>query len=209
MTFDMKELDYIFPIFGHSADVIGQGFVADGFFITAAHVLTVDLAAYIVFQGKTISLAKETPIVKRYPPIENNIVNLDRNSPPDVAVFNFKGVNSPLRLSDYSPKEGEEVASLCVFENTNNGLFAVTSGEEENEFVLSEIKGTIMPDRMGNYFGCIINRRSTSSGSPLIIGNNVVGIMNSGHDNDVCVYLSAKSIINLLNSERHEISNSL
>ena len=46
MTFDMKELDYIFPIFGHSADVIGQGFVADGFFITAARVLTVDLAAY-------------------------------------------------------------------------------------------------------------------------------------------------------------------
>lgn len=193
----MKELDYIFPIFGHSADVIGQGFVADGFFITAAHVLTVDLAAYIVFQGKTISLAKETPIVKRYPPIENNIVNLDRNSPPDVAVFNFKGVNSPLQLSDYSPKEGEEVVSLCVFESTNNSLFA------------SEIKGTIMPDRMGNYFGCIINRRSTSSGSPLVIGNNVVGIMNSGHDNDVCVYLSAKSIINLLNSERHETSNSL
>ena len=205
----MEETNYIFPIFGCNTDIIGQGFIADGYFITAAHVLSLDSTAYIVLKGKTIILAKETIIVKTCPQVEGNIVSLDENSPADVAIFNFKGVSSPLHLSEYVPCGGDEVISLCVFDNHNNDLWTIQPDEVAMDYILSEEKGVAMPDRMGKYFGCVVNRRSTSSGSPLLIGNNVVGIMNSGHDNDLCVYLSAKSIINLLNSERHETSNSL
>lgn len=188
----MKE--YVFPIFGQCAGIIGQGFIADGYFITAAHVLNSDFPAYIVYQGETISLAKETPVVKSCPLVEDGVGSLDETSIADVAVFNFKEVSSPLHLSDHVPDEGEELLSLCVFDNRYNGIFSERSGR----FVLTEKKGVAMQERAGNYFGCVINRRSGSSGSPLLIGNDVVGIMNSGHDNDICVCLSAKSVIDLL-----------
>lgn len=190
----MLLVNYLLPIFGQHADIIGQGFIADGYFITASHVLNLDSAAYIVYQGKTISLTKETPIVNSCPPMENGIVNLDETSPADVAVFNFKGVSSPLHLSEYVPSKGEELLSLCVFDN--HGIFSEKSG-----YVLSEKKGVTMQERTGNYYGCGINRRSGSSGSPLLIGNDVVGIMQSGHDNDICVCLSAKAVIDLIKTK--------
>lgn len=197
----MLLVNYLLPIFGQHADIIGQGFIADGYFITASHVLNPDSAAYIVYQGKTISLTKETPIVNSCPPMENGIVNLDETSPADVAVFNFKGVSSPLHLSEYVPSKGEELLSLCVFDNHNNTIFSAEPGEVIEEYVLTEKRGVTMQERAGNYYGCVINRRGASSGSPLLIGNEVVGIMHGGHDNDICVCLSAKAVIDLLKSK--------
>ena len=190
----MKEC--VFPIFGQCAAIIGQGFMADGYFITAAHVL--DLDSYIVYQGETISLAKEIPVVKSCPLVEDGVVSLDETSIADVAVFNFKEVSSPSHLSDHVPDEGEELLSLCVFDNRHNGILSAMCGGVIEAYVLTEKKGVAMQERAGNYYGCVINRRGGSSGSPLLIGNDVVGIMNSGHDNDICFCLSAKAVIDLL-----------
>ena len=55
---------YIYPIFGENRTVIGQGFVANGLFITAAHILEKDAASigipYIYWKGEKL-LLNETP----------------------------------------------------------------------------------------------------------------------------------------------------
>lgn len=89
----------IYPIFGENRTIIGQGFVADGLFITAAHILKVYVAPYILVNGRTYALSKEPPLFVSF--FEDSNVPEDSY---DLAVYNFKGVESPLTLSSYYHK---------------------------------------------------------------------------------------------------------
>ncbi len=190
---------YVIPIYGNAESIIGQGFFTDHYFITAGHVLTIDDNPYInypQYSDGPVYLKELMLIYKGTPYIKDGKVNLNESSPADIAIFSFNGY-STWRLSDYVPDEGAELLNLCVFDNPRRPLL-IDTAEVTLGIVLSEEKGIVMKERVGKYYACRINRRSTSSGSPFLIGNNIVGMMTNGNDEGICVCLSAKAIIEIL-----------
>ena len=71
---DMELSQYIFPIYS-GGTIVGQGFVADGYFVTAAHVVKDFPECFVVLNGKRFDLAKEGTAFRF-------CVNLGGNSSP-------------------------------------------------------------------------------------------------------------------------------
>lgn len=184
---------YIYPIFGENRTIIGQGFVADGLFITAAHILKIYVAPYILVNGRTYALSKEPPLFVSF--FEDTNVPEDSY---DLAVYNFKGVESPLTLSSYLPQIGDVLSSHCMVEVAEG-----TSIFADRRIILDTTPAYPIGAVQGNYFVCECVRHEGSSGSPLLINNDVVGIMHGGYGNDECVFLSASAIIKAL-KEHHQ-----
>ena len=159
----MKE--NIFTIIGGQIP-LGQGFLANGYFITAAHVLRDNDKYLVTIKGETKDLAKEVPVYIG----SGNIY--DPNC-FDLAVFKFENVEGGLPVLDYTPKKDEVLESCCqrivkdddwgkpVYELDVKLAFAL--GEEE-----------------GHYFHCKCFRKKGSSGSPLLKDNHVIGFMHGG-----------------------------
>ena len=185
----------IYPIFGENRTIIGQGFVADGLFITAAHILKVYVAPYILVNGRTYALSKEPPLFVSF--FEDSNVPEDSY---DLAVYNFKGVESPLTLSSYLPQIGDVLSSHCMVEVAEG-----TSIFADRRIILDTTPAYPIGAVQGNYFVCECVRHEGSSGSPLLNNNDVVGIMHGGYGNDECVFLSASAIIKAL-KEHHQFS---
>lgn len=56
---DMSDLkQYIFPRY-NERETIGQGVIADGYFITSAHEVQGNPSCYVVLMGKQLELSKE------------------------------------------------------------------------------------------------------------------------------------------------------
>ena len=152
---------YIYPIFGENRTVIGQGFVADGLFITAAHILKVYVAPYILVNGRTYALSKEPPLFVSF--FEDPNVPEDSY---DLAVYNFKGVESPLTLSSYLPQIGDVLSSHCMIEVAEG-----TSIFADRKIILDTTPAYPIGAVQGNYFVCECVRHEGSSGSPLLNPN--------------------------------------
>ena len=90
--------NYIFPIYSEGT-IVGQGFVADGYFITAAHVVKDFSNCFIVLNGKRFDLAKEETAF-------NGDICHDFQM-MDVVLYPFDGIDSPLHLSSYVPQKGD------------------------------------------------------------------------------------------------------
>ena len=127
----------------------------------------------------------------------------DSNVPEDsydLAVYNFKGVESPLTLSSYLPQIGDVLSSHCMVEVAEG-----TSIFADRRIILDTTPAYPIGAVQGNYFVCECVRHEGSSGSPLLNNNDVVGIMHGGYGNDECVFLSASAIIKAL-KEHHQFS---
>ena len=174
---------HVFPIYDGGV-IIGQGFIADGYFITAGHILKEYPFCRISINDSIVELSKCNPFY---------LGEGDYHNPDvlDVAIFCFDGINSSLHLSDYLPQNGETYESYCMHEipaptslNPNCRLTMVPAyplGEEE-----------------GNYFYCNCKRYAGSSGSPLLKDDKVVGIMQGGNNFGFCAFLKTKAISYLL-----------
>lgn len=176
----MELYQCIFPIYS-GGTIVGQGFVADGYFITAAHVVKDFPDCFAVLIGKRFELSKEEPAF---------IGEGDINDDPqmmDVVLYPFDKIDSPLHLFDYVPKKGENFDSYCMHEVTEvNSL--------NPHFKLTMAVAVSTGDDEGNYFYCRCKRYGGSSGSPLLKGNEVVGIMHGGDNNGLSAFLKSQDL---------------
>ena len=188
---DMTDLkQYIYPIYSER-EIVGQGFIADGYFITAAHVVKDYPSCYVVLNEKRLEFSKEKPLFMGKGDIYHDEKMMD------IAVYSYDEIESPLHLSDYYPQKEDMFYSLCIQEASIPFSIEVMAPQIPS-FVVSQELAIVIGKEDGNYFYCHCNRFGGSSGSPLLNGNDVVGIMHGGDDNGLCAFIKThvlKSII--------------
>ena len=181
---------YIFPIYS-GGTIIGQAFVADGFLVTAAHIVKDYPSCYTVLSGKRHKLSKE----KSSNSIEGDIYH-DENM-LDVVLFPCDEIDSPLHLSNYIPKEGDRLESYCVHEVSMP--FSLTQMVSLTPTFEQSIEpAVVVKEEIGNYFYCDCNRLKGSSGSPLLKGNDIVGIMHGGNDKGLCAFMKSEVVLKII-----------
>lgn len=173
----MNLKQYIYPIYSGGC-IVGQGFLADGFFITAAHVIYDFPDSFTIICNNRFSFSNEKPAFIG----EGNIYQ-DANK-MDIALYKYEVIESPLFLSNYNPQKGDKYESYCINEKVN--LFNLNPEHE-----LSFEEAIYLNNEEGNYFYCQCKRYGGSSGSPLLMGNEVVGIMHGGDKKGLCAFLKA------------------
>ena len=165
----------------------GCGFFIGHYFLTSGHVITDSENPRIYVNNRWINLT-------------NPISYEDNRTEPDcydLAVFDIKTVFGEFELFDGDIKPGEILKSVSFKEL---GVKYVECDVEVNDF------------KEGNYFGGLssINLKAGCSGSPVLIGNKVVGIMTKGNNDDFdmpmnpilplnfCIFLSSNAIKKVL-----------
>lgn len=165
----------------------GCGVMVGNMFITAGHVISKSETPRIIWNGKNIPLTN--------PIAFHNYENESESY--DIAVYSVPNANSPLVLSDFVPEKGDVLKS-CSWR---------LLGEEyvECNAIVNGLKD-------GNYYAAETDEqlKSGSSGSPVFLNGEVVGILCAGNCNDdntscntewplnLCVFLSSKVILELL-----------
>jgi V8-like Glu-specific endopeptidase len=171
----------LFPII-EGDECVGQGFVADSFFITAAHVVNDYPDSFIEIGDQRIILSKETPIY-----IGKGDIEKDPKT-KDVAIYIFPNTHSFLHLSSRKIANTDYLRSFCIAFNYDR-----TTNEYHKD--LHILEATLLEQEEGNYLYCKCNRYQGSSGSPLVVGNEVVGIMHSGDEKGLCAFLKPESFM--------------
>lgn len=182
---------YIYPIIDDNI-CVGQGFVADGYFITAAHVIKEYPECYVMSGGNKEALCKHKYEWGRKT-IDANFVGKgdtykDANQ-IDVVLYKWDNCDSPLHLNLHEPKGGEFLKSHCV-----EPLFDSKTNTYYNKYSIED--ALVLGEEEGNYFYCKCRRFEGSSGSPLLWENQVVGIMHGGDSKYLyCSFLKIESFI--------------
>lgn len=171
----------ILPII-NGMDAVGQGFFADGYFITAMHVVKDFPHCYIKLDGKVIKLINEEPLLQG----ERDIWHDETQH--DVIMYPFKDTVSPLHLSARRVTFEDSLKSYCVFPK-----YDYSTGAYNNELSVEE--ALLKNQGTANYLWCQCDRHVGSSGSPLLIDNQVVGIMHGGNDRGLCAFLKVQSFL--------------
>lgn len=171
----------------------GCGVMVGDVFITAGHVISKCENPSIRWNGKRIALIN--PI----------LLHNDENDSEgyDIAVYSIPNANSPLALSDIVPQKGEVLKS-CSWRRLGDEYVecnAVVNGLEDGNYYVAETDEQLKPG---------------SSGSPVLLNGEVVGILCAGNckgDNtpcnaewplNLCVFLSSKVILELLKMNRFQ-----
>lgn len=145
---------------------VGYGFLAEGYFLTAVHILSGNDNCFVNINGKIIEFSKVKPA----------FVGRGNNNDPnfvDMAFFKFNDIEGGLLVSDYTPQKDEVFESICIKKTKDQ---KTSNSGDESEIELAYSLGEVE----GNYFHCKCNRHHGSSGSPLLKDNHVIGIMHGG-----------------------------
>ena len=180
----MELKQYIFPIYC-GGTIIGQGFLADGCLITAAHVVKDFPDCFTLLNGKRFEFSKAEPLF-----IGEGDIYRDP-SMQDVAIYQYNEADSSLHLSVITPQRGDTLENYCMHE-------VMDFNKLNPSFELKMEPATVDGDEEGNYFFCNCHRFGGSSGSPLLKGNNVVGIMHGGDDKGLCAFLKVDILLDKL-----------
>jgi len=179
---------FCFPVQGSEN---GCGVQVGDMFITAGHVIMESDKPFIFVNGEKLFLDK-TRMIACYDEFETGGL--------DVAIFKVPELSSSLILSSHIPTNGDILKSIS-FKMSASGYDRI------------ECDVTVGNCREGHYYGATtnVNLKAGSSGSPVIIGNEIVGILCRGNNNDLdeqidfefpinfCVFLSSKSLLELIN----------
>ena len=182
---------YILPLNG---SLEGTGVLVGDLFITAGHVVVGSAKPFIVISGVCYYLTA------------NNRIFIDDNPSKssegfDLAIYRLDCIGSPLVLADDIPNKTTNLVSLSrhlVITRTSPGIFG-----QHQDIVLERINGKVI-GYFENYFECKMEGELCRgrSGSPLLVGNMVVGILygdKAGKDSsNTVLYLSSKAIGDLL-----------
>lgn len=183
--------DYIHPIMDGN-DCVGQGFEADGFFITAAHVVKDYPNCYVMIGERKVPLGNYKFSYGRKTLDSFYIGKGDTykdNGEIDIIMYEFSSSDSPLHFNIHTPTMGEVFNSCCV-----NPVFDSDTNKYRNEYSVE--KALVLGEEEGNYFYCKCKRFGGSSGSPLLWENQVVGIMHGGDSKFLyCAFLKIESFI--------------
>lgn len=159
--------DYIVPIYTaeNEQSFSGTGFVLNNMLITAGHVPHPGDFIFIK-DGDEFILRTIFDLIRIVRP--GSVANDDD---PDIAIYHIPGVESPLELATEMPSEKDVLTNICWLE-TPLGLKQITS-----ECRLFGNSSTDLKDK--TFFQFCPNNRLThgSSGSPLLIGNKVYGML--------------------------------
>lgn len=168
----MELKEYIFPIFS-GGTIVGQGFLADGYFITAAHVVKDFPSSFTIIKGKRFGFSNFYP--DKHPIFigEGNIHHDPKMI--DIAIYPYGDIKSPLTLSSYIPQKGDWFDSCSMHE-----VMDFTSLNPSCK--LRMVSASALGEEEENYFFCDCKQYGGSSGAPLIRDNEVVGIMHGGNE---------------------------
>ena len=195
----MNREDYILFIAGELPD--GVGFFIGNTFITAGHVINNNSIHTINVNGRKIELKKSDALYLNC--AEFDMVCRDI---PDLAIFEFTDVNSPLILANESPTEGQclEVISKrrVIIHNEANGLPSIFAQSEsiKTHFCKGEV---VAHD--ADYWECHTDKllQEGDSGSPVMKGNSVYGVLVAGEPGThKCVFLSAQRILKIIENKK-------
>ena len=190
----MTMVDYDKFILPLNGSLEGTGVLVGNLFITAGHVVVGSAEPFIVISGVSYYLTA------------NNRIFIDDNPSKscegfDLAIYRLDCTESPLVLANDVPKKATNLVSLSrhiVVTRTSSGIFGL-----HQDRVLERINGKVT-GYFENYFECKMEGELCKgrSGSPLLIGNKVVGILygdKAGKDSsNTVLYLSSKAIVELL-----------
>ncbi len=190
----MNLKEYIYPIYS-GGTIVGQGFLADGYFITAAHVVEDFPRCFTRINEKFFGFSHFNPGKRPVFIGEGNI----HHDPTmiDVAIYPFDDIISPLKLISYTPPKGDEFDSYSMHE-----VIDFTTLNPPCE--LRKVPATACGAEEGNYFYCNCKQYGGSSGSPLIRGNQVIGIMHGGDGEGLCAFLKSEVVSKIIS--RKELS---
>ena len=209
---DLKQ--YIYPIYS-GGTIVAQGFLADGYFITAAHVVKDFPSCFTRINGKRFELSNAIILSSFYDKsdVYNNLKKENFYNNPfskikyifigvgniyhdpemiDVVMYPCNDIDSPLHLSEYIPAKGDQFNSYCMYEVMD---FSSLNPSPKLKMVHAFAKG----EEEGNYFYCDCEQNGGSSGGPLLKGNDVVGIMHGGNNNSLCAFLKAQVVRQTIN----------
>ena len=161
-----KDLDkYVIPVFCETGDC-GVGFFSGNLFITAGHVIH-DNDTHIYFNGRVYNL-KEDKAIKLFvtdPDGDDELQN-------DYAIFKFDRVDSPIRLGHYTPQKGKSLTCISFIHDPS------MLGTPEGDIVCVKYQGQVSRN-VFNFFECKMDvvLHPGSSGSPIMNGNEVLGIL--------------------------------
>ena len=196
----MNREDYILFIDGGLSND-GVGFFIGNTFITAGHVINDNIIHTINVNGRKIELKKSDAIYL-------NCAEYDNVSPdiPDLAIFEFKNINSPLILANDSPTVGqclEFISKRRVVENNEvNGIPSIFTQSESIKTL--SCKGEVVAHD-ADYWECHTDKilRKGDSGSPVMKGNFVYGVLVGGKPGiPKCVFLSAERILKIIENKK-------
>ena len=164
----MTDFDkYVIPVFRRERDVrsfAGTAFLADGYLITAAHVLGTETTFYTIINDRLVALDYSKWLPQQPAAVDKHGY--------DVAYYPMPDAESGLSLADDDALPGDEVDVVC-WQWKPQGLTQVTT----RGLVLDE-----HDERGYSRFSTVDKITHGSSGSPVVKDGKVVGVMAMGRD---------------------------
>lgn len=192
--------NYVFPVCCGTKDgeSDGCGVLVGDLFVTAGHVIEHAVVARVYIDHVDYELRKEDAVYYSF----DDKDSLDTNA-SDVAVFKLEGVTpSPLALAENSPSIDDDMTSVSYLHYGKKNPYATSVFEATIEVYEKLVWNAKVTELSNNFFVCDmeVQLKPGSSGSPVLDGNKVVGILHGGKDNQ-CVFQSTESLVQLMKKD--------
>ena len=192
--------NYVFPVCCGTKDGESDGFgvLVGDLFVTAGHVIEHSLVAHVYIDHKDYELRKCKAV---YFSVTEQLP-LDTNA-SDIAVFKLEGIApSPLSLDENSPSNDDVLTSVSYLHYGKKNPNATSVFDTTIEVYEKLVCNAKVTELSNNFFVCDmeVKLKPGSSGSPVLDGDKVVGILHGGKDNQ-CVFQSSESLVQLMKKD--------
>lgn len=190
--------NYVFPVCCGTKDgeSDGCGVLVGDLFVTAGHVIEHSMIAHVYIDHKDYELRKENAMYYSFDDKESLGTKAS-----DIAEFKLEGVApSPLALAEDSPSNGDVLTSVSYLHYGKKNPNTTSVFDATIEVYEKLVCNAKVTELSNNFFVCDmeVQLKPGSSGSPVLDGNKVVGILHGGKDKQ-CVFQSTESIFKFIN----------
>lgn len=182
--------NFVIPITVGYSD--GNGVVVGDLLITVGHVVNKGDSIHLTIKGDAYSFDKNDAIVcLEEKSNEEGLFN-------DYAVYKLNNSYNHLTIENYIPTIGDILQSVSykhIVEKQITGCVGFLGTQYKESYKLCTSRATVV-DIIGNFIICEMEEplEEGRSGSPLIRGDKVVGILHGGIEGKICVFQSIASI---------------